>query len=514
MDIKNMWPFKQKQTPAPEVKAEKKTFFSTDWDTSLDTFNKTISLQNDIKKSFQLPMVAFRQVDNTGNTVVGGSFAMDSQYNDLTTAKIQNMSFGILPDAQVSFFANNGFIGWQTAAMISQNWLVNKACTMPAEDAARNGYEITVNSGDDVNPEILDFIKNKDKEFGVLPNCVELVRLGRVFGIRICLFLVDSPDPEYYEKPFNVDGVRANSYRGMSQIDPYWVSPLLGVYSSSDPSAKDFYEPTWWLINGRKVHRTHLVIFRTCEVPDILKSSYIYGGIPVPQWIAERVYAAERTANEAPLLALSKRLITYKMDLSKVAANKEEFESKMQYFANLMNNFGVKVTDLEEDLQQFDTSLADLDAAIMTQYQLVAAAAEVPATKLLGTTPKGFSATGEYDEKSYHEKLESIQAHSLSPLVERHHLLIKKAYVEPKFGKKDFKTHVTWLPLDAPSAQELADTNLKKAQTDQLQVGNGAIDGIDVRNRLITDKDSGYNGMKPITNPLDDDEEVDSDNTD
>ena len=60
----------------------------------------------------------------------------------------------------------------------------------------------------------------------------------------------------------------------------------------------------------------------------------------------------------------------------------------------------------------------------MSQYQLVAAAANVPATKLLGTTPKGFNATGEYEEASYHEELESIQANDLSRLLARHHLCV------------------------------------------------------------------------------------------
>ncbi len=510
MELKNMWPFKKKEIPAPiqQKTVEKKSFFSTDFNTGYDTYNKTIALQNTLKKSFQQPMINFKNVLSSGT-----AFAMDSQYSELTQAKMQNMSFSILPEAQISYFANSGFIGWQLAAMISQHWLVNKACTMPAEDAARNGYEITANDGKKIDPEVLDYMREKDKEFKVLPNCVELVRLGRVFGIRICLFLVDSPDPEYYEKPFNIDGVRPNAYKGMSQIDPYWVAPLLGIYASTDPSAKDFYEPTWWLINGKKVHRTHLVIFKTCDLPDILKSSYIYGGVPIPQWICERVYAAERTANEAPLLALSKRLITYKMDLTQAAANKEEFEGKLQYFAQLMNNFGVKVIGGEEEVNQFDTSLGDLDNVIMTQYQLVAAAAEVPATKLLGTTPKGFNATGEYDEKSYHEKLESIQAHFLSPLVERHHALLRKAFVEPKFGKTKFETHVNWLPVDAMGAEELADTNLKKAQADSIYSQTGAIDGVDIRNRLIADKDSGYNGMEVITEPLTNEEEVESDTT-
>lgn len=135
---------------------------------------------------------------------------------------------------------------------------------------------------------------------------------------------------------------------------------------------------------------------------------------------------------------------------------------------------------------------------IMTQFQLVAAAAEVPSTKLLGTTPKGFNATGEYEESSYHEFLESLQEHDISPLVERHHQLLIRSEVEPKFSTGDFTVDAVWNPVDSPTADEQTDTNLKKAQTDTALSAAGAIDGVDIRNRLINDKNSGYNGIEPL----------------
>ena len=59
---------------------------------------------------------------------------------------------------------------------------------------------------------------------------------------------------------------------------------------------------------------SHFVILRGPEVSDILKPSYLYGGLPLTQLILERVYGAERTANEAPMLALTKRLVVRYME--------------------------------------------------------------------------------------------------------------------------------------------------------------------------------------------------------
>ena len=65
---------------------------------------------------------------------------------------------------------------------------------MPAKHAA-NGYEISVNDGTEVDAEVLDYIREQDKKFEVLRNCVEFIDLGRTFGVRVALFQVDSGDP-------------------------------------------------------------------------------------------------------------------------------------------------------------------------------------------------------------------------------------------------------------------------------------------------------------------------------
>jgi len=429
----------------------------------------------------------------------GTTSVMDEAYPDLQLVKLQNSYGGDIAPAQMIWYANQSFIGYQTAAILSQNWLINKACAMPARDAVRHGYDVTINDGSEIKPAVLDYIRKRDKAFKLKENCAEFVTMERKFGIRIALFEVDSTDPLYYELPFNIDGVVEGSYRGISQVDPYWITPELDANAAANPASKHFYEPTWWRINGKRVHRTHLIIGRNGDdLPDILKPTYFYGGIPTPQKIAERVFAAERTANEAPMLAMTKRLISLKTDITEAEANGPQFIEKMTFWSALMNNFGIKIIGENEELDQKDTSLNDLDAVIMTQYQLVAAAAEVPATKLLGTSPKGFGASGEYEESSYHEFLESIQENDLSPLVNRHHALLIKSEVMKKFSIPFFETEVAWKPTDTPTDKEQAEIQLLKAQRDMALIQGGSIDGTDSRQRIVADPDSDYNGIAAI----------------
>jgi hypothetical protein len=238
------------------------------------------------------------------------------------------------------------------------------------------------------------------------------------------------------------------------------------------------------------VHRSHLVIYVPNTVPDILKPSYLYGGPSIPQLIYERVYAAERTANEAPMLAMAKRLDVFKTDTAQALQDQGVFEQTMSQWRTWMNNWGVKVIDKEsEDITRFDTSLADFDAVIMTQYQLCAAIAGVPATKLLGTQPKGFNSTGESEEASYHEELESIQTHGLLPLLRRHYLLRQ---LSEGWG---YSVTVAFPAMDALTEKEQAEINKLKADTAVALAGIGAIDGEDERARVSADPQSGYNGL-------------------
>ena len=486
-----MFGFFKKATPE-KPEPERNGFFSTDWAFS----SRKIDISRHLSKSFQVDPFKLKPVNQEG-------FAMDMLDFDADTSNLQSVKLmnggqyeQLIPAQQLMWFAGQGFIGYQTCAMIAQNWLVDKACSMPALDAVRNGYEITVNDGSEIEPEIFDEIKRIDKEMNINAQLVDFERFKRIFGIRMAMFKVDSNDPDYYTKPFNPDGVTAGSYRGIVQIDPYWLTPELDQEGATNPASDNFYNPAWWRVNGKRVHRSHLVVARNGKLADILKPSYLYGGIPVPQKIAERVYAAEKTANEAPMLAMTKRLTTLKTDTQKASANYEQFVENIGKWTSLMNNYGVKVIGLDDEIQQFDTALAEVDTVIMTQYQLVAAASEVPATKLLGTSPKGFGASGEYEETSYHEMLSSLQTADLTPFLERHHLLLIRSEIAPKYGIKPFNTAISWNPINELSSQELADINLKKAQTAAIYTDAGAIDGMDIREVLQSDKESGFNGLE------------------
>lgn len=412
-------------------------------------------------------------------------------------------SYGV-PEALMGWYASQSFIGYQACAIIAQHWLIDKCCSMPGEDATRNGYTVTVSSDamdTELNPdkvtEVVARLQDLDNDFNITDELIQFWRFTQIYGIRVALFDIESDDPEYYSKPFNIDGVKRGAYKGIRQIDPYWMMPVLANGETSDPTNPHFYDPSFWIIAGKKFHRSHLIIGRGPEPADVLKPSYQFGGIPLVQRIYERVYAAERTANEGPLLAMTKRTTVLKTNLSLAEANPVRFRNRILAWTELRDNFGVKTVNTEDAIEQHDTALADLDVVIQGQYQLVAGMAKVPYVKLMGSSPGGFNATGEHETKSYHEHLESVQKF-LSPLLTRHHELLARSVLGDEIPN-DLPVKHTWNRVDSFTALELADLNLKKAQTDEILVTTvAAISSDESRTRLKNDPLAGYGHLSDM----------------
>jgi len=434
--------------------------------------------------------------------VLAEGVAMDDF--DLTaTVNLGDLQSTPIPEVLLSWFGAQTFIGHLLCAILAQHWLIDLVCTLPGRDAIRNGWKAVVED-DDKDDAIKDAVRDSDRAYGLKAHLLDHVRKGRIFGIRLALYKVETGDDDaYYNNPFNPDAVTVGSYKGIVQVDPQWCAPIFDRDAITDPTSPEFYEPTWWQIGQRRYHRSHFSIFRTAQPPDSLKPLYGYGGVPIPQKIMERVYAAERTANEGPQLLMSKRLTVWNTDMGHVMANPDKFAQHMFNFTQLRDNFGVKVNDTDDKMQQFDTALAGIWEMTEGSYDLVAAAGEVPITKIMQKSPKGMNGSGEYEEASYREGLESIQEHDLTPLLNGHYTRLARSL--PALAGK--VVTVEWEPLDAPGAKEKAETRYIEAQTDDLLAAAGAIDGQDIRDRIRNDPDSGWGHLSaPAPTPAEDPE--------
>ena len=405
-----------------------------------------------------------------------------------------------LPQFMVPFF-DHGFIGWQACAFLAQNPYIKKACEIPAREAVAVGYELHYSTEDhDENDStdhkeeqaILDDLQYvTDKKMKMLDLVRDANVFKKMFGqiIAVPCFSVDMK--KAMEKPYTPKAIRPNTYVGMKLVQPFWITYQLTNEQVMNPASSGFYDPEFYVINGgQKIHKSWVRKLVTGALPDILKPVYYYGGIPLTQQIYERVYCAEKTANEAPKLALTKRLLIIDGNVNNLTANPESAYKTMKGVAELRDNMGFMVKNPNSQVNQIDTSLADFDALIMTQFQLVAAIAEMPVTKLMKTQLKGLANTGDYETKDYNSTLKEIQENDFNVILEFHYELLCLS-----LKGKNLQLEVVWNEIDTPTALEQAQIESQNAQTDAAYIGAGVVDAEELRTILRTNEDGRYRNI-------------------
>ena len=415
--------------------------------------------------------------------------AMDSS----CASQNYNASFDNVNRQVLTYYvASSSFIGYYAMAVVAQHWLVQIGCSSAAEDAMRNGYLLIKDDGEELERSEQRKITKLDRKYNLKQNIIEGETFKNVFGIRHILFKHTDPNFDY-EKPFNADAFKGDKYAGMAQVDPYWLTPVLDDKDITDPTSIGYYEPTFWLVGGKRYHKSHFVILKGDDVADYLKPTYRYGGVSMAQKVYERVYAADRVANEIPQLVMTKRTNVRKTDLAKAQTHKRAFVNSLNAAVEFRDNYGVEVIDTKEDLLQLETSLSDLDNVMWAENHLISSIFRRPASKIYGTGHGGLG-TGETDEDYDIAMLQTVQSGNLEDIALAHY----ERLMMSAFGK-EMDLDIIWNPLKVLSDKDMAEINFLKSQTAMNEYNMGAIGDIDERERLSADKNSGYSGVEVVT---------------
>lgn len=403
-------------------------------------------------------------------------------------------------DRVLKHYQSRCFITWNSCALIAGHELITDACSIPAEDAMAHGYHLscvswTHNSGDQHEESEADFLKNVKRaatKMGIDRLAVRLCTKNAIFGTIVAIPVMKvtdedgkdvldesgSPAKFDYSQEYDPDKITRNSYCGFSVVEPQWLTYEFDSESSMDPTSMHFYEPTYIVkADGTKIHRSWVIRLTYKEVPDILKPTYYFGGLSLTQMMYERMWCADKIANEAPLLAMTKRLLIADGNMDQMIADPKKTNVFFRAINYFRDNFAVFVKKPSAQVQQLDTSLADLTPVTMAQYQLCAAIAQIPVTKLLKNVPSGLQATGQYEWDDYAQKLIGIQENQLRPFLERHYELYCRSnyWTEDGHQRTDISLAVEFEAIDLPKSGETTQQAAQQMQTAANAIGSGIL---------------------------------------
>ena len=283
-----------------------------------------------------------------------------------------------------------------------------------------------------------------------------------------------------------------NRLKGFKIVEPLWTYPA--EYNAIDPLSRDFYRPTSWYVNGKRVHATRLLTMVARDVPNALKPAYSFGGISLTQMARPYVdnWLRSRQSVSDLLHSYSKDVLKTNMSgiLNDGAA--DSYLARAALYNNTRDNRGLIMLDkTDEDFVNVSTPLSTVDKILAQSQEQMASVAQIPLIILLGITPTGLNASAESELDVWARRIRAEQEKEIRPRLQEMIEIIQVA----EFGEIDPSIGFEFVPLREMSELDEATIRKTEADTDAVYIQAGVLDPEDARNRIANDEKSLYHGV-------------------
>ncbi|WP_416861575.1 DUF1073 domain-containing protein [Helicobacter ganmani] len=300
-------------------------------------------------------------------------------------------------------------LNYQECSTLSIEPIINNAIGKLSNEVFRTGYNILCE-----NEELKEFLKKRSKELELDKKLVESFECALIYGG--CLIYRDRDLKENLGIPLHLSKeiAKKNPMRALNIIPPYLVGA--SNVEMFNPLDRGYMKPSLWNISGNSnIHSSRLIRLVIFRAPDLILPMFNFFGISLCQLMKESVRNTNTAYNAIADILLRFKTDIITSDLLKI--NPSEAIARAEFINKSKNNLGTLLLTKDEVMQQFVTSIAGLDKVVAQLQESVAIAARMPAVKLLGLTPSGFNATGDYDLNSFYDELESMQKSIIEPIL-------------------------------------------------------------------------------------------------
>lgn len=376
----------------------------TDWKTILNNANANLNLDLSSPVKFN-------------DSAVNACFdKWQKRFTDEWVNPIANIGAGNAITQYTEFI--NKRISYAESAFLANDTIINNAISKIANEIFRKGGKIVLENVEQENE--TEYIKALEKRldkldfFSVLHKAVTttLTYGGALIYIDTNLSQNTSlADPIYFKR----DLITSETITNLRVIEPYLCGAV--DVNSSNPLNVDFMQPNKWYVSGAGVlDKSRVVPLTFFSAPDMLKPLYNYFGISLPQFMRDYIKIADGARQALGDIFVRFRTTILKTDLSKISA--QEAMDRVAAINKLRNNLGTLLLTSDEEYIESVTNLTNLDKLLAQMQENIAVSARMPAVKLLGLTPSGFNATGDFDLKSYYDEIMSYQNGIIKPVIE------------------------------------------------------------------------------------------------
>ena len=355
------------------------------------------------------------------------------------------------------------------------SWLMRKVVSLPPQDMTRAGRDWQAEK------EEIEAIEREERRLRVNEKMRLGLILGRLGGGAIIMGVAQGTA----SAPLNLERVGKGALRYLHVVSRHALS--LGD-KVTDPDSDYFGEPEFFKLRGKdgrdaEIHRSRVIVFKG-EFNGALEGSHTatgtskedaYWGDSVVQIVNDAVMNAVTAQDEiAGLISEAKIDVFGIPDLLSMMGDPDAEKRVMRRLelANVgKSNHRAMVRDAGETWEQRQITWAGMPDVIRTFLSIVAGAADIPATRLLGKSPDGMNATGDSDERNYHEMIESKQTSELAPALD----ILDEVLIRSALGNRPPEITYEFAPLRVLSEKEQAEVENKEADSVSKLVNVGLI---------------------------------------
>lgn len=371
----------------------------------------------------------------------------------------------------------------QLEAAYRSDWIARKVIDIPAFDATRAWRAWQAED------QQIELIEAEERRLGLQQKLAIAITRARLYGGAAIIIGDGAQDPSTELLPQSV------KRGGLRYINVVSRHDLTTGQINRDIASPYYGEPeSYQYVTGAgasvTIHPSRVVRIIGADMPDPMRSGDAWGDsslLPVYDAILQ---ATATNANLAQLVWEAKVDVVKVPDLMLNLTSPEYSGLMTERFtlANVMKSINnTLMLDAQEDWQTRQINFAGLPDVIRAYLMIATAAADIPATRFLGQSPQGFSATGESDMRNYYDRISADQQMRLTPALNRlDELLIRSAV-----GDRPPEVHYEWRSLWQMTDKERAEVAKLKADTFAIDVNSGLIDDVALRkareNQLVED---------------------------
>ncbi len=365
--------------------------------------------------------------------------AMPPKDSGLQMAMDEGMTFGAGEWANAVFAGmadeGLGFLGFQYLAQLAQRPEYRIISETIADDATRKwiDFEVTGNADEEraakekdpvgyaermVDPDErkkrlaaagktdkVKALKDDQNRLGVRDNYYELSRIDGFLGRSHLYYQIgdvglDNASADELKSSIgdsrdqaSLTKVQKGSLKALRVIEATWCYPT--TYNAMNPLAPDWFNPQFWYVFGKQVHKSRLPAFISHPVLDILKPAYAFGGLSNSQMVKPYVDIWLTTRQSVADLVHSFSVMVLETDLSTLIApgNAAALLARIALFNELRDNNGTFLINKNtEGFQNVSASLAGLHELQAQAQEHMAAIPRIPLVKFTGISPSGLNA--------------------------------------------------------------------------------------------------------------------------